>query len=530
MRRRRVASQRVMTLRRNVAVDGSRRLGRALALAVALGVPAAGIEAQQTPPQFERARALIERAMREDSLPSITVAVAKDGRVLWAQGFGYADLERRIPATPETMYSLASISKPITATALMRLVEQGRIDLDQPANAYLGEARIHSDVWPADGATVRRVLSHSAGLPLHYEFFYDGETHEPRSTDEGIARYAVLIAPPGSLYQYSNLGYGILDRILELQHGRSYAELMRTEVFEPLGMTHTRIGTGAGLGDAAAVRYGPDNRPVPYYDFDHRGGSAVYSSALDLVRFGNFHLGLQRERRARILGDQTRRLMQQPISAGAASDGYGLGWSILADDHGFRRVSHTGGMPGVSTFLSLYPEENVVVVVLTNRSNGWTGRIMSELAAAVLPGYRQRLEARLAAEEAERSARQTGNGANAGTTRQTIPAALRGRWSGLVRTPDDTVRLTLDVREDGDVHVRLGDALETVLNEVSVPEPDRLVGRFAGTLPDDHAQRHPHNVLLQLVLRDGRLEGQASAQTTGWPYWYALTSPVRLER
>lgn len=502
-------------------------LAHVLAPALALTCFVGPAEAQQTPPRFEAARALIERAIAEDDLPSVTVAVAKDGAVVWAQGFGYADLQRRIPATPETMYSLASISKPMTATALMRLVDAGRIDLDRPANAYLGDALIHSDRWPVDGATVRRVLSHSAGLPLHYEFFYEGETHAPRSTDEGIARYAVLVSPPGSFYQYSNLGYGVLDRILELQYGRSYADVLRTEVIEPLGMSRTRVGTGAGLGDGAAVRYGPDNEPVPYYDFDHRGGSAVYASALDLIRFGNYHLGLSD---AKVLRDETRLLMHQPVSAGATTDGYGLGFSIVADDHGHHRVAHTGGMPGVSTILYLYPDEDVVVAVLTNRSNGWTGRIAQELAAAVLPGFADELAASRRAAEERQAARAAAEARGEAARGPELPAALEGRWSGVIRTPDDTVALTLDVRAGGDVHVRLGDALETVLSEIGSPAPDQLIGRFAGTLPDEHAQRHPHEVLLNLVLRDGRLIGQASAQTTGWPYWFALTSFAELER
>lgn len=525
---------RLLTSRRSASsrrTDGRHRGGAyavcALVLTLAPMVSDGNAHAQETPAQFTQARAFIERAVQQDSLPSVTVAVAKDGRVLWAQGFGYADIERRIAATPETMYSLASISKPITATALMRLVDAGRIQLDRPANAYLGEARIHSDVWSPDAATVRRVLSHSAGLPLHYEFFYEGESHEPRSTDDGIARYAVLVSPPGTLYQYSNLGYGVLDRILELQHGRAYGDVLRSEVIEPLGMTHTRVGTGAGLGDAAAVRYGPDNTPVSFYDFDHRGGSAVYASALDLVRFGNYHLGLPSQRRTPILRDETRVLMQQPVSAGATTDGYGLGWGIVADDNGYRRVAHTGGMPGVSTVLNLYPEENVVIVVLTNRSNGWTGRIAAELAAAVLPDYRSTMDARRAAAEAERGVTAGGSGTDDSVN---LPVAMHGRWSGVIHTPDDTATLVLDVRERGDVHVRMGNDLETVLNEVSAPAPDRLVGRFAGTLPDEHAQRHPHSILLQLVLRDGVLEGQVSAQTTGWPYWFALTSFARLER
>src|SRR5690606_12827049 len=99
-------------------------------------------------------------------------------------------------------------SKPITATALMVLVERGKVDLDQPANVYLGDAKLRSYVWDASGATVRRLSNHTAGLPLHYQFFYEDEGREPPSRDESIRRYGVLTAPPGERYQYANFGYG----------------------------------------------------------------------------------------------------------------------------------------------------------------------------------------------------------------------------------------------------------------------------------------------------------------------------------
>lgn len=493
---------------------------RAAFVAFAAMTLTAPLAAQTAPPEFTAVRAFIERAMQEHDLPSVSVAVAKDGRILWAEGFGYSNLERRIPATPRTMYSLASISKPMTATALMQLVERGRIDLDRPANDYLAEGRIRSRAHDVRGATVRRVLSHSAGLPLHYEFFYEGEEHPARSTDEGIARYGILFAPPGEVYQYSNLGYGIIDRILERAHGREYADVMRTEVFAPLGMRRTVVSTGAGLDDSVAVRYGPDDRPVPFYDFDHRGGSAVYSSALDLARFGMFHLGTLAGAGARVLSDSMRLAMQRPISAGATSDGYGMGWGITANDGGYRRVAHTGGMPGVSTVLNLYPDQNVVVVVLTNRSNNVVGAIAQELAGAVLPGYSDRVRERRAAAAAERPA--------PAPSPTTTP--LLGEWSGMIYTPDDSVALNLVVQPDGDVHVRLGDELRTLLSGVTIPDGTRLIGRFAGTLPEAQARRHPHSILLDVRLRGDTLAGQATAQTTGWPYYFALTSYVELKR
>ena len=482
-----------------------------------LPIPAVAQAAASDP--FAGARAFIEQAMRDNDLPSIAAVVAKNGEVVFAEGFGWADLEQRIPATPRTMYSLASISKPMTATALMRFVQDGRIRLDRPANDYLPGGRVHSRRWNPNEATVQRVLSHSAGLPLHYEFFYEGEDHPPRNTDEGVSRYGILIAQPGTYYQYSNLGYGIIERMIEHVAGRSYADVMREELFRPLGMTRTTVSTGAGLADSVAVRYGPDNRPIAYYDFDHRGGSAVYSSALDLVRFGLYHARKLRGVRT-IVADSLLLRMQQPVSAGATRDGYGLGWAITADDGGYRRMSHTGGMPGVSTVLNVYPDQGVVVAVLSNRSNGVVGRIAQELAGAVLPRYA----------DVVRERREAAANRQAETRAAGIPPALAGEWSGRIHTPDDSVDLKLVIDASGDVHVQLGNELWTLLNETATPDGDRLVGRFAASMPDRHARRHSHSVLVNLKLEGDRLYGQATAQTTGWPYYFALTSFAELRK
>jgi CubicO group peptidase (beta-lactamase class C family) len=136
-----------------------------LVLALLAGAPSM-LPAQPRPAdRFETVRSLIREAMEEHRLPAVAVAVAKDGRILWEEGLGWADLERRIPATPQTMFSLASISKPITATAILRLAEQGQLNLDRPANDYLGEGRIRSRIRAratAPGCPMRRSASASA--------------------------------------------------------------------------------------------------------------------------------------------------------------------------------------------------------------------------------------------------------------------------------------------------------------------------------------------------------------------------------
>jgi CubicO group peptidase (beta-lactamase class C family) len=427
-------------------------------------------------------------------------------------------------ADEHTMYSLASISKPMTATGLMTLVEESKVDLDAPINRYLGSAKLTSFTGEADGATVRHVMSHMAGLPLHYEFFYEDEDHAERAMDSAIARYAVLMNPPGSVYQYSNLGYGVLDEVIARVSGSSYPVFMRERVFLPLDLTRTSVHIAPGLEPYVAQRYWPDGKRIPFYDFDHDGGSAIWSSAHDLVRFGMFHLDMRLPEQREILTDATRTRMQQPLSpASGTSLGYGLGWSVTSD-HGRRRVSHSGGMPGVSTVLHIYPDDRVAVVVLTNQSNNRITRIAESLAATVMPEYARQLAADVAAEPT--------NGGTANDAPFQPPASLIGTWQGVVRTYEGEVPMKLVVQQDGDIHATIGDQPRALLNNTAFDaRTGNLTGRLLASIPTEDARRHAHSVLLNVHLREGVISGQASAQTVGGtPYYFALTSYVELRR
>ncbi len=189
----------------------------------------------------------IEKLRVDNNSPSIAIAVARHGKILWERGFGWADRENRVPATEHTAYSLASISKPVTATGLMTLVQAGRIDLDHPINDYLGDAKLRAWIGDAREATVRRVANHTSGLPLHFQFFYADQPYQPPSMDETLLHYGNLVTAPGEQYQYSNLGFGVIDYVIARVSGQEYADFMRQEVFVKLGLTHTSIGIGSGL-------------------------------------------------------------------------------------------------------------------------------------------------------------------------------------------------------------------------------------------------------------------------------------------
>lgn len=453
--------------------------------------------------EFNSIRGIILSKLVDLAVPSLAVAVAKDGKILWEEGFGWADREKRRLATPHTMYSLASISKPMTATGLMVLKERGLVDLDSPINNYLGEAKLKGWAGDSNEATVRRVANHSSGLPLHYHFFYEDEPYRRPPMDETIRRYGNLVTIPGERYQYSNLGYGLLDYIISRISGRSYPDIMRQEVFLPLGMTRTSVNIGPGLGKYQAIRYGFDGLPIPFYDFDHPGGSAIYSSAHDLVRFGMFHLKDHLPEQKGILSDGVIDEMQKPTMETGIGTGYGIGWAINENNMGYHTISHGGGMGGVSTTLLLIPGEKLAIVVLTNSSTSLPNDICKEILTTMLPEYaRNRL-----VEEA----RQKEMAEKQGFSKGFGPVGdLIGEWEGKAVTYKGEIPITFWFKESGDIHIKMGEQLKTLLNYASFND-GYLNGRFIGDIGTEDANRRMYHLHVNLRLRGNVLNGAITA-------------------
>lgn len=459
-------------------------------------------------------RSKIIDLIRKTGVASISVAVAKNGTIIWEEAFGWADLEKRIKATPHTMYSLASISKPITATGLMTLVERGLVDLNQPVNSYLGSTKLVAYEGQASYATVKRVLNHTSGLPLHWHFFYENEPYRKPSMDETIRRYGILVASPGEIYQYSNLGYGILDYIISRVSGKSYAEFLKTEVFLPLGMTHTSVGIGLGLKEYIAQRYDSDQNPIPFYDFDHRGASAVFSSAHDLVKFGMFHLKNHLPDQVQILKDETLDAMKHEVDPQCPVKKYKLGWSVNENDYGYRSVSHSGGMPGVSTEIKLIPSENIAVVVLCNGRTPQIYDIDDEILAALLHKYAENLKVKEKKSEVKEP------------KKFSSPQSLLGEWEGRIRTYSGVMKVKMIIQDDNDIHIKIEGQLETLLNNVIFKE-GILSGKLYGEIKTEDAARFPHIVQVRMKLRGKRMSGYATAISIPR---YALSSWIFLKK
>ena len=452
----------------------------------------------------------------------MAVAVARDGEIVWEEGFGLADREKNIPATEHTPYPLASISKPLTATGLMVLVERGKVNLDAPVNDYLGEAKLQARVGDAAEATVRRVASHTAGLPLHSQHFYDDEPHRPPPMDETIHRYGNLVTAPGERYQYSNLGYGLLGYAISRVSGKSYTDFLREEVFAPLGMDHTSVHIGPGLQAGQAVKYTADGLVVPPYDSDSTGASAIYSSAHDLVRFAMFHLGndlppggdLRPDQKA-VISDGAIDTMQKPsLETGPMREweregsGYGIGWFIGVTEDALRVIQHSGGTLGVSTVLALVPEENLAVSALSNTDSQWPDAILIEIVCTLL------------SRQPEEFLPPVGGTADKPPF---VPGPeLVGLWEGLVHTYEGEVALVLEIGESGSAYATLGEQPRDLFRNVSYQDHlpqflnagggPFLRGWMRGELETADVNRgQPYKLWLELRLRDKALNGSLIA-------------------
>ncbi|HSL22804.1 MAG TPA: serine hydrolase domain-containing protein [Vicinamibacterales bacterium] len=334
----------------------------------------------------EQGRQIVRAGLTEQNLPGLSVAVGVGGDIVWAEGFGWADLEDRVPVAPDKRFRIGTASKPLTSAAVGLLLEEGRLKLDDVIQTYV--PAFPEKQWPV---TLRQLMGHLAGVRN------DAGDEEPLSvrceqTVEGLQRFAErrLLFEPGTQYRYSSYGWILVSAAVEAAADEPFFTFMRKRIFRPLGMDDTRADSATEpLPDratfyfprfAADPRYGPQPpREVDYSCF--AGSGAFLSTPSDLVRFGMAING------GKLLQPATVQLLQTPQRLASGQEtGYGLGWDLetvaLAGEQ-TRQAGHDGDLMGgrVASFMT-FPERGIVVSVTSNISFADTSSLAVRIAQA----------------------------------------------------------------------------------------------------------------------------------------------------
>jgi CubicO group peptidase (beta-lactamase class C family) len=323
----------------------------------------------------------IESQMSEQKIPGLSLAVAKEGRIRYARGFGMADLEASVPASAETAYRTASIAKSMTATAVLRLMEQGKLNLDEPIQTYCPS--FPEKKWKV---TARQLLGHLGGV-RHYRS--DGESRGTAhfySVEDALQIFKEdpLIHEPGTAYAYTTYGFNLLGCAVEGASGQYFMPFLEEVVLAPALMIQTRTDDHFALIRHRArgyMRVDPediDSLPdhmknrvragdilnAPMHDTSMKvPGGGLVSTAVDLVRFAlALNEGL-------LLKKETLDLMWTSLKTSLGKPtGYGMGW-FLGEEDGKREVYHSGSQAGTKTLLLLNPDEGIVIAAMCNLQN-----------------------------------------------------------------------------------------------------------------------------------------------------------------
>jgi CubicO group peptidase (beta-lactamase class C family) len=363
------------------------RVRATFALCLLLLFSAARSTAQQATQQttlpaekVKQIEALVAAEMARQKIPGMSVAIVAGGQPRWAAGYGMQDVENNVPAKASTVYRLGSISKPITAVAVMQLFERGRLELDAPVQKYC--PAFPEKQWPV---TTRQVLGHLSGI-RHYKS--DEEFNSTRfypTINDGLAMFKddPLLHEPGAKYTYTTFGYTLLGCVIEGASGQKFADFVRENVFRPAGMERIRVDSVADIIRERAQGYRITdkgeltNSPLADNSYKVPGGGFV-STVEDLSKFA---AALQAHK---LLKRETTELMYTPLKTndGKATT-YGLGWGVAVRE-GRRAIGHSGGQQRVSTFLHMMPDEGVAVVLMSNLENARLGELSQQIGDVLL--------------------------------------------------------------------------------------------------------------------------------------------------
>jgi serine beta-lactamase-like protein LACTB, mitochondrial len=338
-----------------------------------------------SPEKQSQIESAVSKFMAATHVPGVSVAIVENGAYEWAQGFGFADLENNAPASEHTLYRLGSISKSLTATAAMELVERGKLDLDVPVQKYC--PAFPQKPWPL---TTREVMGHLAGI-RHYKSGSqdDPEIGNTKHFDNPIQagldffKNDPLLSQPGTHFHYSTQGYTLVGCVIEGATGSRYVDFVAQNVFVPAEMKQTQADNRFMIIPYRTRFYRKtDSGRVENSDFLDSSykipGGGWLSSAEDMA---NFEVAILNDK---LINRSTRDLMWTPLKpTDGSKDDYALGWAAR-DEQGILLVGHDGGQQGTSTDFTIAPAEHVGVVVLTNMENLDPSELSKEILKILL--------------------------------------------------------------------------------------------------------------------------------------------------
>jgi CubicO group peptidase (beta-lactamase class C family) len=321
----------------------------------------------------------VKAEMQRQHIPGLSLLVVKSGKIVRAEGFGMANVELQVPVKPETIFQSGSVGKQFTATAVMMLVEEGKIGLDDPLTKYFADAPAS---WKE--VTVRELLSHTAGFgdyPKDFNFRKDWTEDEELKLIESIP----LAYPPGTSWAYSNFGYVTLGILIHRVTGEFYGDFLQQRIFQALGMTSTRVITEADIVPNRAAGYRLVKGELKNQEWvapvvNTTADGSLYFSILDLARWND---ALYTER---LLKRSSLELMWAPVKlkSGEPNKGhYGFGW-FIDERAGHRCIHHDGSWQGFETAIDRYVDDQLTVVALANLADSQPGKITQHVAEMFL--------------------------------------------------------------------------------------------------------------------------------------------------
>jgi len=464
----------------------------------------AGLESRD----FESLRNRILEEIAVGAATGVAVAVVHRGQIIWEEGFGWANREAAVKATSRTPFNLASLTKPFTTTMLMTLVAEGKLSLDDPANKHLAKSKIIGTNGIADAATVRQLGAHVSGLPKMFAMYDRNEANLALSSEALLAEYGRLAYPPGSCYEYSNIGFAALSAIASNLTGVEIGPLITQRVLTPLGLDDSFFDTNVTWLSTGAVRYDSSGDPIPYYTTATPASGELYASAHDLARFAMFNMN--NRDRARILDDRWMEELHKPVFVGPSGVATTFGWFTQHLKSGKQVIFKGGGQPGVATALRMVPSEDLACLVLTNRSDGdeLCQSICDEILSGYLPEWRQPED-------------------NSGPSPSpfVITPELGGHWQGALTNDGAKMQVRLNIESSDSATLQLNEKPAEKITEMHM-EGVAFTGVSTGLIDSPDARRTGAKTLsLKLIPHAGMLVGRILAtdsKTVTLPYVFSL--------